>query len=228
MGAGTGSTHFGLDSNMTWIAFYNSMMADGAAEIFLNRSFAVTNIPSMEIFDLSSYELYRHLIISSQTSVPAGSGFYTKTARMFYNGLQGFQPVNDTYNLLLNPLSASLGPETTSDSSPPSYSSTGNLSSNDSSNATVFSYWTDDSYLDYAIINITGNGVNGSGTSLYFNSSYQIRDGTSFLNESWVNATLAPGQFNAGEIRANITVFDVSGKSNSTIIQFNGHQGAVD
>ena len=173
IGSGTGNTSSGLDSNMSWIAFYNTNLADAAAEIFLNKSFAATSTPSMEIFDLSSYELYRHLIIGSQTSVPSGSSFYTRTARMFYNGLQGYSPVNDTYRQLLNPLSISLGAETTSDNFPPLYSASGNLSTNDISNATIYSYWTDDSLLDFAIINITGNGINGTSTQIYYNSSYR-------------------------------------------------------
>lgn len=222
LAAGDNSDSTSLDSNMKWIAFYDTSLGDAVAELFLDKSFATTNNPSMSISDESAYEYYRHLIIdSTQTQVSSGSSFYTKTARMIYNGLQEYSIVNETYENLLNPLTTQQSSEETSDSENPSYSGTGNTSSDDQNNATCYSYWTDDSFLDYAAINITGPGGNGSTTVLYQNTSYTIRSSSSFTNRSWVNKSLNSSVLNAGQINCNITVYDVAGRSNSTVIQFN-------
>ncbi len=222
LASGDNSDSTSLDSNMKWIAFYDVLFGNAVAELFLDKSFSTTSTPSMSICDESDYDYYRHLIIdSTQTQVSSGSSFYTKTARMIYNGLQEYSIVNETYENLLNPLITQQGSEETSDSNNPSYSNTGNISSDDQNNATCYSYWTDDSFLDYAIINITGPGGNDPATVLYQNTFYTIRSLGSFTNESWVNITLNASDLNAGHINCNIAVYDIGGNSNSTVIQFN-------
>jgi len=207
---------------MKWIAFYDTLFGNAVAELFLNKNFASTHNPSLSIIDDSGYDYYQHLLIDSASiSVFSGQSFYTKTARMIYNGLQEYSIVNETYENLKNPLTTQQSSEETSDSENPSYSGTGNTSSDDQNNATCYSYWTDDSYLSYAVINITGPGENGTTTVLYQNTSYTIRSSGSFINKSWVNITLNASYINAGQINCNITVYDVAGGSNSTLIQFN-------
>ncbi|MFB6245630.1 MAG: LamG-like jellyroll fold domain-containing protein, partial [Candidatus Nanohaloarchaea archaeon] len=222
MGSGDNSDSIGLDSNMSWVTFYDNTTGDGVAELFLDREFDATNNPEIKIKDDSGNDFYQQMLIdSSETSVSSGDYWYTETARMIYNGLREWQVVNDTYRQLENPVTVLEGEESTNDKQPANYTNTGNVSTNDTSSVKFHSYWVDDTFLDYAEINITGNGVNGSNTELYYNDSYDIRDAGGFTNESWVNVTLDSSTVNAGLISANITVFDVAGKSNSTLIEFN-------
>ena len=218
---GDGTDYTSLDSDMRWISLYNNDTGDSIAELYLEKDFGPTESPAFQVFDDSSNDYFRQRVISSGTSVSSGDSYYTKTARVFYNGLRGADFPNKLYKRLKNPVNLSEGSEVTNDNSAANYSSTGNVSSNDSSSVKVFSYWSDDTFLDYAEINITGNGVNGSNTELYYNDSYEIRDSGDFTNTSWVNVTLENSTVNAGEISANISVFDVSGKSNSTLVEFN-------
>ncbi|NMI89221.1 DUF2341 domain-containing protein [Nanohaloarchaea archaeon] len=220
LSSGDNSDYTGLDSNMRWIAFFNNKSADGVAEIFLEKDFTETDQPEIRLNDDSGNDFYQHLVIEDR-EVKSGDYWSTKTARLVYNGLREAEYVNKTYNRLDNPVSVSKGNEVTDDKSVVNYSRKGNISSNDSSPVKVFSRWKDDTFLDRARINITGNGVNGSNTELYFNNSYGIRDSGEFTNESWVNVTLESPRINAGRISANITVFDVANKSNSTQIEFN-------
>ena len=209
----------GLDSQMNWLAFYNQRTGDGMAEIFLNRSYPVNESSSIEFQDNQENDFYRSKIIES-ASVPAGTSFYSRTARLVFKGIRESKYVNETYNQLKNPLQITENTGTTRDTVPPNYTDSGNISSNDSSQVKVFAKWQDDSLLDYAEINITGNGVDGNNTEIYYNDSYNIRE-DGFTNASYVNVTVPGSDFEAGEIRANFTVFDISGKSNSTEIKFN-------
>ena len=221
LGSSDNSDITGIDSNMKWITFFDNSTGDGVAEIFLQRNFSTASGSNINLRDNSDNDFYQELLIDGTTSVSSGDYWYSKTARMVYNGLKEQNSVNNNYLQLENPVKISEAEEVTNDNEVVTYSSTGNVSSNDSSSVKVFSYWSDDTFLDYAEINITGNGVDGSDTELYFNDSYNIRDAGDFTDESWVNVTLENSTVNAGEISANITVFDVSGKSNSTLVEFN-------
>ena len=222
LASGDNSDTSGLDSDMKWITFYDDSLGNAFAELFIDKNFNVTNNPTIQIIDDSEYEYYLHNIIDlSSTSVPLNAMFYTKTARMAYNGLHTHSIVDETYNNLQNPLTILQSAEETSDSDNPSYSNLGNISSTDQTNATCYSYWTDDSFLDYAIINITGPGVNGSNTNLYYNASYSIRSGSSLVNESWLNITLNSSDINYGQSNCSITMYDIASNSNSTSILFN-------
>jgi hypothetical protein len=215
------STVSNIDSNLDWIAFYDTSLGNAVSELFLNKSFSKTNNPSISINDEAGYDYYRHQIIdSTSTQVDTNDMFYTKTARLIYNGLQTYNYVNETYYNLQNPPTIVQFAEETSDSTNPSYSNLGNSSSNDISNATVYSYWSDDSFLDYADINITGPGTSGANTLVYSNGTYTIRNQSTLVNESWVNVTINSSELNAGTYETNITTYDISGKSNSTTINF--------
>ena len=219
---GDNSDYSDIDNEMNWISFYDNSTGDALAEIFLQRNFSVENNPEIKLKDTGTGEIYQEkLIDGTYQDVSEEDYWYSKTARMIYNGLREYEYVNKTYRKLRNPLVVSRGQEATDDHAVPNYSETGNISTNDSSSVKIQSYWQDDTFLDYAEINITGNGVNGSNTRLYYNTSYNIQDTGDFTNDSWVNVTLSNSTVNAGEISANITVFDVAGKSNSTQIDFN-------
>jgi hypothetical protein len=219
---GDNTDYSDLDNEMNWISFYDNSTGDGLAEIFLQRNYSVENNPEIKLKDTSTGEIYQEkLIDGAYQDVSEEDYWYSETARMIYNGLREYEYVNKTYSQLRNPVVVSRGQEVTDDHEVVNYSETGNISTNDSSSVKVQSYWKDDTFLDYARINITGNGVNGSNTELYSNKSYDIRDSGGFTNESWVNVTLSNSTVKAGEISANITVFDVAGKSNSTLIEFN-------
>ncbi|NMJ92732.1 hypothetical protein GLT81_00555, partial [Nanohaloarchaea archaeon] len=219
---GDNTDYSNLDNEMNWISFYDNSTGDALAEIFLQRKYSVENNPEIKLKDTSTGEIYQEkLIDGTYQDVSEGDYWHSKTARMIYNGLREYEYVNQTYRQLSNPVEVSRGLEVTDDQAVPNYSETGNISTNDSSDIKVFSRWKDDTFLDRARINITGNGVNGSDTELYLNDSYDIRNSGDLTNESWVNVTLSNSTVNAGEISANITVFDVAGKSNSTQIEFN-------
>ena len=219
--SGDNSDTTNLDSDMKWLAFYDDSLGNAVAELFLNKSFATTNNPSMQIIDDSDFEYYLHNIIDlSSTSVSSDSMFYTRTARMIYNGLNTQNTVDETYSNLQSPLILIQSPEETSDSENPSYTITGNISYNDTANATIYSYWTDDSFLDYSVINVTGPGQNGSSTTIYYNGNHEIRNGSSLVNESYLNITLNSSILNSGTYETNIITYDISGSLNSTTINF--------
>jgi hypothetical protein len=219
---GDNSDTTGIDSDTRWIAFYDNSLGNAFAELFINRSFNVTSNPTIQIIDDSDYEYYLHNIIDvTSTSVPANGMFYTKTARMAYDGLHTHSIVDETYNNIQNPLTIVQSAEETSDAENPSYSNLGNISTNDQTNATCYSYWADDSFLDYAEINITGPGVNGSTTIWYYNTSYSIRSAGALVNESWLNITLNSSDVNYGQANCTVTMNDIASNSNTTSILFN-------
>ncbi|MFB6203635.1 MAG: DUF2341 domain-containing protein, partial [Candidatus Nanohaloarchaea archaeon] len=219
LGPGDGTDTDNLAPGSDWFAFYDNETGNAVAELVLNRSMDVKGSPKYRIADADASDFYQYEVITGTESVSAGSSFYTRTARMTYNGKRGWKPVNRTYRLLNNPLSVSKGVETTNDVSAANYSRKGNVSSSDQENATVYSYWTDDTFLSTASIEITGNGISGQNTTLY-SSSITIRDGGDYVNQSWINATIDARGLNAGPVYANITVTDVSGKKNHSFISF--------
>jgi hypothetical protein len=208
-----------LDQNMKWVAFYDNSLGNAIGEIFLNSTFATTNNPSFEIADDSGYDYYQQRVIDSTAqTVNSGDYFYTKTAKVIYNGMREYEFVDQVYDNLQNPVTIDQASEETSDSNNPYYIDNGTIATSDQANLTFYSYWADDSFLDYAIINITGPGTNGTSTVLYQNLSSTIRNGTSIVNESSVNITLNSSEINAGNVTCNITAYDISGKYNSTVI----------
>jgi uncharacterized membrane protein len=208
-----------LDQNMKWIAFYDTLLGNAIGEIFLNKSFSTTNNPSFSIIEDSGYDYYQQGIIDSTSqTINSGDCFYTKTAKLIYNGLREYDFVDQMYDKLQNPLTVGQDSEETSDTGNPYYSSNGSIATTDQVNLTFYSYWLDDSFLDYAVINITGPGVDGVATQIYQNISSTIRSGGSLVNESSVNVTLNSSDVNAGNITCNITVYDIAGKYNSTLI----------
>ncbi len=215
---GDNSDYLNLDNNMSWLAVYNNITFDGMADIFLDNNYSIESGHVIDFIDRGDYDFYVRKIISSTTSIPANPIFRSTTARMIYNGLNGYTPVEDMYAQLSDPINTSLGIDETYDEENPNYNLIGNISANDTENITCYSYWTDDSYLNYAEINITGPGNSGNGTIMYYNPSYSIRNSTAFTNESWVNITLS--NINAGTFNCTIAVYDISGKSNTTSTGF--------
>ena len=216
---GSLTTVSNLDQNMKWISFYDNTLGNAIGEIFLNNTFETTNNPSFSIADDSGYDYYQQIVIDSTAqSVASNDYFYTKTARVIYNGLREYEFIDQMYDNLQNPVIIGQAFEETSDSNNPYYTSNASIATNDQSDLTFYSYWIDDSFLDYAIINITGPGMNGTATHLYQNLSSTIRNGTSVVNASSVNITLNSTYINAGNVSCNITAYDISGKYNSTVI----------
>jgi hypothetical protein len=204
-----------------WIGFHNNESGDAVAEIFLERDFAATNNPGFSIEDSSSNDFYSQKVIDGGATVSENDYFYTKTARTVYNGLKKTEKPENLYDSLKNPPNIQKGSEITNDDEKPVYTTSGNLSSNSTSNLTVFSLWEDDTFLQEYSVNISGPGAEGANTTLYENDSVPVREGGSFTNSSWVNVTLDSSEFNSGRIYANITVQDVSGKSNTSFFSFN-------
>jgi len=215
---GDNSDYLNLDNNMSWLAVYNNITSNAMADIFLDNNYSIESGHVIDFIDRGDYDFYVRKIISSTISIPANPTFKSTTARMIYNGLNGYAPVEDMYAQLSDPINTSLGTDETYDEENPGYNLIGNISANDTENITCYSYWTDDSYLNYAKINITGPGNSGNGTIIYYNPSYSIRNSTAFTNESWVNITLS--NINAGTFNCTITVYDISGKSNTTSTGF--------
>jgi uncharacterized membrane protein/HEPN domain-containing protein len=216
LSAGSGNSFSFQDPR--WISFYNDNSGDAVAEIFLEEDFAAGS-PSFTVEDSSSYDYFTQNVINSGKDVSEGDYFYTKTARSIYNGLKGTEKPENLYDSLTNPPSVTEGEETTNDDSKPFYTSSGNVSTNSSSEVKVFSRWKDDTFLQDYSVNISGRGGNGANTTLFTNES-DIRD-SGFTNSSWVNVTLNSSEINSGRIYANITVSDVAGKENTSFFSFN-------
>jgi uncharacterized membrane protein len=206
-------------SGVNWITFFNNETGDAAASLLLNKSIPAGS-EEYSIRDGSSNDYFQYQPIPGSASVQAGESFYTETARLFYSGVNGASKVEDVYSRLENPVETSKGVQKTDDTEKPTLVDSGNISSSDQSDAEIYSRWEDDSFLNYAEINVMGNGVNGSDTEIYYDER-DIRDGTGFVNNSWVNETVNASELNAGEVTANITVFDVAGKSETQLIEFN-------
>ena len=204
-----------------WISFHNNESGDALAEIFLERDFANSKNPGFSIQDSSSNDFFTQNVIDGGASVSKNEYFYTKTARTVYNGLKKTGKPENLYEGLSNPPGIQTGSEITNDDEAPFYINSGNISSNSTSNLTVFSRWEDDTFLQEYSINISGPGVEGDNTTLYSNSSVPIREEGSFTTSSWVNTTLNSSEFNSGKIYANFTVTDVSGKFNTSFFSFN-------
>ncbi|MDY6789592.1 MAG: LamG-like jellyroll fold domain-containing protein, partial [Candidatus Nanohaloarchaea archaeon] len=110
-----------LDFQMDWITFYNNDTSDAVAELWLNQSFDVTQSEELAILDQADEEFYKQTGIFSTVGVniPVGSSFYTRTARMAYNGIRNYNVVNNTFNQLSNPVTIGKGSEETNDAEIP-------------------------------------------------------------------------------------------------------------
>ncbi|MCD4759265.1 right-handed parallel beta-helix repeat-containing protein, partial [archaeon] len=165
---GNGADYASLDISMIWLGAYHNTSKTAIGEIFLNRSSALESGAKIDFWDQPSSEFYKRYLISSVESVTAGSRYTTKLARIFWDGEEGYTPLNDTYYSIHNEFNYSIGSIEYGDTSYPTYSDYNVTPStpNDNQSVTCYSSWTDDLRLKQGFVetNATGTPVNHSVT----------------------------------------------------------------
>lgn len=210
----------GISIDTEWISFFNEETGDAMAEIFLKKNFDKTSSPGFRISDGSLNDFYQQLVIdSTSASVDTGDTFYTKTARMIYNGKKGYTKVDRVNNLLKNQPVVTIGSAETNDAEKPVNEMIYNVSSDDQNNVSVKTEWSDDTFLRTADILVKGNTLEADNTTI-LDKTISLKEDGAFKSEKWINTTLNASDINAGKIWYKITVSDVSGKSQSASTEF--------
>ncbi|MBI5229626.1 LamG domain-containing protein [Candidatus Micrarchaeota archaeon] len=192
-----------------WLGFYNDFLSgNGLGEVFLNSQQSQPHTPDVDVYSEDSYNYYERTQYNG--SVTPSDYFYSKSAIVFWNGLGSFEKMNETHLKLANPINVSVGTTETYDAQEP-VGLTANYSPQnpwDNESVTCYSYWTDNLELDHAIITINSSSFNNQTTQ------------SINVNESWVNYTINASYLEAGWLNCNITVYDLVGLSNSTLVNF--------
>ena len=208
-----------VTNGMNWVSFYSTRTGDAVAELFLKQSHDKEDNAHFRISDGSLNDFFQHVVIDSSKSVSGGDSFYTKTARVFYNGKKGYWKADRVYRSLKNDLTVSLGESDTNDKSKPENKEFYNVSSSDQDNLTVKTKWKDDTFLKSAEAVIKMNTVYGENQTV-LNRTISMKDEGSFVSERWLNLTLNASEVNAGTVWTQINVSDVSGKVKSEEFSF--------
>ncbi|MEM5772117.1 MAG: DUF2341 domain-containing protein, partial [Candidatus Aenigmatarchaeota archaeon] len=194
--------------NLSWVSIYDSNNISFGI-IFLNDIKTKICDPVYDFVNDLNYLIISKKDCSSSLSVTPSDYFYSKVAIIPH--ATSIEEVDNIYNILTNPVLKSIGVSETFDTAPPKYSNISYNATNDTSDAICSSYWTDNLQFDYAMIIVNSSAYNNITT-------YKI---SGIYNESWINYTISSDLLEAGQISCNITVFDIAGNSNSTIITFN-------
>ncbi|MBI2584210.1 MAG: hypothetical protein HYW25_06065 [Candidatus Aenigmarchaeota archaeon] len=210
VGSGDGTDYLS-QNGILFAGFYSNSTANAVGEVFLNRSQSISGTPSVDISDNSDNENYIRKTASS-VSVGITDYFWSRNARVIWNGHGDFTVLNETYTQLSNALMTGFGVNQTNDNLNPVFneSSFSPASPNDSAAVTCNSFWTDNIELDTATITVNATNYNALLTQSLIGQ-----------NSTRVNATINASTLEAGGGSCIITVTDVAGLSNSTTIRFN-------
>ncbi|HLC51412.1 MAG TPA: hypothetical protein VJH90_03505 [archaeon] len=205
IGSGDGGDNASL-TTVNYTAFYSSSSRNAIGDIFLTRIQSAATTPTADINDESSYDWWRRRIVPSSTSVGQNSFFYTRTARVLWDAIRDYEPLNETFTTLTYPVViAAVSSVSSSDSASPQANlsaASDPASPTDQQSIVCYSHWTDDIGLFQAIgsHNATGSQTN---TTITFSGG-------------WANFTIDSSITESGTVQCNITAQDNAGNANFT------------
>lgn len=195
--------------NLTWITAYNNATGNALGAIFISDSSTITPAYDAAFYDDTDYEHFSRQLFAG--AVTSGDRLNSTSAIAFHNGNRNSEELSQIAQQIFNPAAVIIHEHITFDSIYPTYSTSNYTPQTlyDNQSVTCYSYWQDNIELDYAIISVNSTGFSNQ-------STINITS-----NESWVNITLNTTTLGAGEAQCSITVFDISGQQNSTLLAFN-------